>query len=330
MGFLGSIRKTVVNSIRDGVYDVKKLSDELVTSAKRAVPTTDISNFFTTKFVKTVDNVPMLGNTKMLEFSQFAREGNFEGSFGKAFSGNAALRNPSVRSALDRLLLQARKELPDFKYSQNTDLLKRAKDAYKIDPKSLKSEADLAKAVDSSPQLKSNISRLLSASKTAGKVTFFGGAFVLASYTATELYKRAVEEAEKQSGCMAYWIDQNSGTVMKCKINAYSCRHAKGNKCLAGVVPKEILENADCSKDENKDKLCNHCEENDTLNANLPENITLKCEEKTAGEIIYESIGQTLGNVWSGVSNGLRNIFLYGAIFLIVVIVLVVIINFLR
>jgi hypothetical protein len=329
MGFLGSIRAITLKSVKNGVYDVEKLSDELVRSAKTAAPATDISNFFTTKFVRAVNNVPVLGESKLLDFSRFAREGNFQKSFGDAFPNNAALKNPAVRTTVNRMLLEARRTLPDFRYAQNAELLTSAKNAYKIDPKKLTSKAELASAVESNPGLKSAVSRVLSTAKTTGKVVIFGATVALAAYTADALYDKLVEMAAEESGCFAYWMDQNG--LKKCKIESYSCRTgASGSKCLSGVLPNEILTNDDCGQDANKDKLCNHCSDDDPVNENLPQNFVLKCEDKTAGDMLLEVIGNTVGNVWSGVSSGLRSIFLYGTIFLVVVIVLVVMINFLR
>lgn len=333
MGFIGSIRTVALRSIKNGVYDVKRLSDELVASAKRAAVNTagDVSSFFGRKFVREVNGTPLLGDTKLFEFSRFAREGNFEQSFGKAFPGNAALRNPSVRGAIDRMLLESRRTLPDFRYSQHVDLANNAGKSLGVDPKTLKTADDLSLAVEANPKLKSAESRLLQRAKNNKKKIFlFGTSFTLVAVTAAALHAKAEELAAEESGCFAYWTD-GAGSIHKCKVSPYSCKHgASGQRCFGGLLPDEILNNTDCQQEANREQNCVHCREDDPANVNLPENVMLKCEEKTAGDVLLEAISQTVGNVWSGVTSGLRSVFIYGTIFLVIVIVLVVIINLVR
>lgn len=330
MGFLGKIRNIVAKNASGSGYDVAKISDSLVAEAKLASKATDISSFFSKQFVKQVGNTPMIGKTKLLDFSSFARQGSFAKSFDAAFPANAALKNLKVRATIDKLLLDARRTLPDFRFARNSELVNNAAKGFSLNPKTLRNADDLAIAAAANPKLNNAVTKLLNRAKSGKSITAFGVTVLIgATATAAIVFERMTKLAEEYTGCIAYWADQN-GNIRKCKVAQYSCKFGdKGETCLASVIPT-IVDNKDCLKPENKDKICIHCDENDKLNADLPENMLLKCEEKTAGDMLLETIGNTLGDVWGGVSSTFSTLFIVGAIFLVIVIVLVVVINLIR
>lgn len=331
MGFLGRIRKIVAKNFSSSGYDVAKISDSLVAEAKLVSKATDISSFFSKQFVKNVGGTPMIGKTKLLDFSSFARQGSFAKSFDAAFPSNAALKNLQVRATVNKLLLDARRTLPDFRFARNAELVDSAAKGFNVNPKILKNADDLALAAAANPKLNDAVTKLLKRAKSGKTITAFGVTVLFgATVTAAVVFDRMTKLAEEYTGCIAYWTDQN-GNIRKCKVSQYSCKFgSKGETCLANVLPAAIVDNQDCQKADNKNKICIHCDETDKLNTDLPENMVLKCEEKSAGDMLLETVGNTLGDVWGGVSNTFSTLFIIGAIFIVIVIVLVVVINLIR
>lgn len=332
MGFLGSIRKLVLRTFRSGKYDLQAASEAIVAEARRTVKTADVSGFFSPRYLREVDNVPRLGETRLFDFVRYSREGNFERSFGAAFPSNAALNNRQVRNTVNSLLLESRRTLPDFRMAQNDELLNAARRVTGVDTKRLNTIADVEHAVSANKKLGSETNSLLRRVNRTKKLHMFGLSFTLAggALTAYTLFQYLQRVSAENSGCFAYWTD-SSGNVRKCKVAAYSCSTAnKGVECSAGMLPREILDNKDCQLSDNETKLCLHCSNDDPVNAALPDNVTLRCEEHTIGDVLIDAITNTVGNVWTGITGTLRTVFIWGAVALVIVIVLVIIVNFLR
>lgn len=332
MGFLGSIRKLVLRTFKSGKYDLEAASQAIVAEAKRTVKTADISGFFTPKYLREVNNAPRLGETQLFDFVRYSREGNFERSFGAAFPNHASLNNRQVRNTVNSLLLESRRTLPDFRMAQNDELLNTARRVTGVDTKRINTVADVERAVDSNRKLSNETNSLLRRVNLTKKLKVFGTTFTITggALTALALYEYLQRVSVENSGCFAYWTD-STGNVRKCKVAAYSCSTAsQGEKCSSGMLPREILENKDCLESGNQSELCLHCANDDPANAALPDNVTLRCENHTVGDVLLDAISNTVGNVWSGVTGTLRTVFIWGAVALVIVIVLVIIINFLR
>lgn len=333
MGFLGSIRKIVLRTSKGaGKFDLIKASEDLVKEAKRTVNTADISGFFTTKFLREVNGTAKLGEQDLFAFVRFSREGNYAQSFATAFPRNASLNNPAVRLTVTNLLLDARRTLPDFHIAQNADLLTSAKKVTGLETKGVNTVGDLEKAVASNNKIAQGTESLIKRAIKSRTFKVFAYTVVLGAgvVTAQVIFEKLVELAKTQSGCFAYWTD-NTGAVQKCKISSYSCLNgSKGEPCTAGVIPSEIIANEDCSKSENKDRNCIHCANDDPLNVSVPDNITLRCEEHTAGDFLLDAITNTVGNIWTGITSGVQNIIIWGVVILVIIVVIVIVINVLR
>lgn len=334
MGFFGRLRGLVLKSYKQGAYDLEAASKAIVNDAKSSVKGADISGFFTTRYMKNVNDVPYLGDAKLLDFIQFSREGNFASSFGTAFRNNPALQNRAVRNTINGLLDESRRTLPDFRVRQNLETLDAASTLTGLNLKSLKSAADLDTAVKANRTLGQKVEALARRVNVTKTIKFLGFSIAVGAAGAIGyeyLYKKMEELAAQNSGCFAYWYN-NEKNIRKCKVTSYSCKTgAKTDMpCLSGVLPASIIENKECSDADNKNLICIHCQNDDPKNNELPDHVMLRCEEKSAGDMLVEAITETIGNVWTGVTSGLGNIFLYGAILLVVIIVLVIIVNFLR
>jgi hypothetical protein len=334
MGFFGRLRGLVLKTYKNGAYDLEAASKAIVNDAKSSVKGADISGFFTTKYMKDVGGVPHLGDAKLLDFVQFSREGNYAGSFGTAFRNNPALDNRAVRNTVDGLLNESRRTLPDFRVRQNIETLDAAGTLTGLNLKSLRSVSDLDAAVKANKVLGQKVDALLRRVNVTKTLKFLGftvvfGAVGVIGYEA--IYKKMERLAAENTGCFAYWYN-NEKNIRKCKVVSYSCKTGSttNDPCLSGVLPTSIIENKECLVSDNKNLNCLHCQNDDPKNSELPENVMLRCEERSAGEMLVEAITETIGNVWTGVTSGLSSIFMYGAILLVVIIVLVVIVNFLR
>lgn len=334
MGFFGRIRKWVAGASKNGKVDIAAASKSLVEDAKTSVKGADISAFFSTKYMRDLDGVAAIGKQNLNDFIKWTRVGDYDRSFAVAFRDNPSLRQIPVRNTVNSLLLESRLTLPDFQIQRGVRLFETAKTATSLDTKIVRNAEQLESAVSKNSKLATGVKALYKRVNVTKTLKFLGWTAVITGagvITYQTIYKKLEELAADQTGCFAYW--QSSGSVLRrCKVSSYSCRSPNSSKepCITGVLPKEILENKDCLAEANKDKICLHCDAQDELNANLPEHVTLRCEEKTVGDLVLETITETVGNVWSGAGSLFSNLFIYGAIFLVIIIVLVVVINLIR
>jgi hypothetical protein len=333
MGFFGRLRKLVLRSYKNGVYDLAEASKSIVKDAKSTVKGADISGFFTPRYLREVNGIPSIGDARLVDFVQYTREGDFARSFGRAFRDNPALQNTAVRNTIAGLLNESKRTLPDIHLRRNAESIDAASTLTGLNLKSLKSAGDLESAVKANSVLSKNTDSLLRRVSVTKTLKFLGYTVLITggAITAADIYRRMEKLAAKNTGCFAYWLN-NQKEVRKCKVVSYSCKTGSGGEgdCINGFLPTSIIENKDCLEGDNKSLNCIHCQHDDPKNVDLPDNVTLRCEERTAGEMLVEAISETVGNVWTGATSGLSRIFMYGAIFLVVIIVLVIVINFLR
>lgn len=334
MGFFGRMRKWILKSSKNGKLDLELVSKSFIDDARATVKGADISPFFSNRYIRSVNGVAMIGEQALGDFVKWTRIGDFESSFGRAFRDNPAIKNIPIRNTLNNLLLESRRTLPDFRIRQSASLVESAKAVTGVDTRVMRNAVEVEAAVKKSSKLSSSMKSLFQRVNVTKTLKFLGFTVALGAagaLTYQVIYKKMEELAAEQSGCFAYWYS-NDGTIRKCKVRSYSCK--SGDKsptpCIAGVLPADIIENKDCLTAENKEKNCLHCSGDDPVNVNLPENVTLRCEEKTAGDLLLEAISETVGNVWTGVGSLFSNLFWWGAILLVVIIVLVLLVNFLR
>lgn len=328
------MRKLVLRSIKDGKVDVELASKSIIQDAKSSVKGADISAFFSTRNLREVNGVTVIGKQPLFEFVTFTRIGDFELSFGRAFPDHAALKNLPIRNTINNLLLESRRTLPDFRVHRADQVISSASEVTGLNPKQLVNAGDLEKAVASNSKLSSATQQLMRRLVSTKTLKFVGWTAVIGTAGALTyqiLYKKMEELAAENSGCFAYWYSAN-GELRKCKVQSLSCKSGDKTErpCLNGIIPTEVIENKDCLEDGNKEKNCLHCNIDDPLLAELPENVMVRCESKTAGDMLLEAISETVGNVWTGLGSAFSSLFLWGAILLVGIIVLIVVINFMR
>lgn len=316
------------------MLDVNRTSRNLMADARRAANSggSDISHLFSPKYLREVNGVARLGETSLADFVRASREGNFRESFGRAFPNNRALDEPAVQRTIRDMLADSKRTLPDFRVAERDRMLRQLEQATGVDLRKLATTEQLEQAVKSSPKLRQQTEELTKVARSSGKVNVLGYTLTFAAgVTAADIYDKMVDLAAKQSGCFAYYMSDNR-ELRKCKVLSYSCAHADKfvQACVAAAVP--VLEHVrdDCQKTENKAKNCLHCSNDDAVNAQFADHVTLRCEEKSAGELLGEAINETLGNVWTGVTGGISSFFRYGLIALIAIVVLVLVLNFLK
>lgn len=330
MGFLGTLRRLVSKNTKNGVLDAAAASEAITKEIKTTVVGgADISSFFSPKYLRNVNEVARLGETNLHDFVRFSREGNFEGSFGSAFPGNAAIHTPAVRNTLNNLLRESRRTLPDFDIAQRDAAVSAIGKNTGINLHSLRTEEELSKAVASNSKMNDAVAKLIKQSNSTGKIKLLGVTIAISVGTASAvmIYRKAVELAETATGCFAYWTAAN-GETRKCKLKQLSCRSPRtNNECSNIMFP---ITTTECTAEGNKKKACIHCDEKDPIMADIADNIVLRCEEKTAGDMLGEMITSTVGNVFDAARNIFGVLLRVGLIVLIVIIVLIVVVQMLR
>lgn len=295
MGFIGRLRGWILKSFEGGVNTVKA-SEAIVSDARKTVTSVDIGSLFTTKYLREVDNVPHLGREPLFDFVAMSRRGNYAQSFGTAFEGVSALNNRQVRRVINDLLLDARQTLPDYRLARDIDEVEALRKLYGIDTAKITNAKELESTVNGNARLKSDVDRLVRSTGKTKTLKFLGYTAVIAAgtVTAAAIYSKLEQLAKEQTGCFAYWMD-NTGRVRRCKVGSYSCASPDTDTpCLSSLLPDSILNNADCTKADNKTKDCIHCDNTDVANKDLPENVTLRCEKKTAGDLLLDTISNTI------------------------------------
>lgn len=324
------MRKIIRNAKVGGKFNAAEASASLIQQTKVA-KLTDLSSFFSTKYVTAgADNRGFIGALDADTFVRAARHGDFASSFQRAFRDTNLLSSSSVRNTVDRALREARTTLPDFKYARNVESIASAKRALKVGDTTINSVDGLTDLATKNRSFKSAMNKLTIAVKRKKMMRMFGYTILFSAAVITPLviYQRAVEEAEKLSGCYLYY-SRTSGEFEKCKVSTYSCLHGtKGLLCSDDLTTPAMRENKDCASSANAKSNCIHCDVNDEINVDLKEDQKLVCESPTAFDVIVDSITNTIGDVWSGVSSIGGNLLKYGAIILGIIFLVVIAFNF--
>lgn len=331
MGFIGRIRGHILKNFDNGVWDVAKISNSIVQDARNTIKLADIGSFFTPTYLREVNKTLVLGKSNLFDFVRAARDGDYRRSFAAAFPNVDALNNRQVRNVVNGLLNDARTTLPDSAIRQNIDAVNEAKRLYGLDKKPpINTVEGLQEAVDASPQLKNDVGRLVEQTNRTKTLKILGASFTfgVGVVTAAAIYDLLVSEAAKQSGCFAYWRQNGAanGQIRRCKVRSYSCKSPQGgDDCLESIIPQPILTSTECQKEENKQKNCIHCDNDDPANATVPENVTLVCEEKSAGDLLVEGITNTVGKAAGIIGGWFHWLIIVGVAIFVIVVVLVVV-----
>lgn len=328
MGFIGSMRKIIKGARVGGKFNPVDASSAIIKEAQKA-KFSNLSSFFSTKFVTAgVDNKGFIGALDADTFVRAARNGDYRASFARAFNQTGLLENSTVRNTVSRALQEARTTLPDFKYARNVESIASAKRVLKVGDTTINTVDGLSTLATKNRSFKSAMNKLTVFVKRQKKMRLFGYTllFSAAVITPIVIYQRAVEEAEKLSGCFLYYAT-SSGGFEKCKISRYSCANgSKGMLCSAELMTPAMRDNTDCQN--NPKEECLHCDVDDEINADIGEDQKLVCEHPTALDIIIDSITNTVGDVWSGLTGIGGNLLKYGAIIIGVLFLIVIAFNF--
>lgn len=328
MGFIGSLRK-IINSGKDastGVIDVATVSKNIVREAEQ-LRLSELGNLFTTKFLKLDNGKAFLGASDLRSFVSYARRGDYINSFQTAFRNEKLLSTPAIQRSVRKVLGDAASELPDARILAATEQLRQTKSKYKLNSKTFNSADDMDNFVKSNPELSSSVNKVVKEAKRTGKLKMFGytAAVTAASFTAYALYEFCVKEAARNTGCFLF--TKTGDQIIKCKVGSLSCKYpVDGKLCNESDTSVIVTDNRTDCLDKNVD--CENGKCNSDNYKNLKENQVLRCESKTAADILAESINSIGAGASSLITGAVGGILKWGLIILVVLAVVVVVFKF--
>lgn len=323
MGFAGSLRRLIrkSKSSATAAVDVAEASKNIVAEAKR-LSLNDISDLFSTKYLKSSGDKVVLGSSELGSFVKYSRLGDYPNSFYAAFKDTDVLASANVQSSIKKVLSEAASELPDLPIQKADDALSRSRTGFNLDNTSLKSATDIDNFVKKDAKLQQAVDKVVQKTKRTGYLKFFGYSVAVsaAGLTALAIYQKCVEEAEKSTGCFLY--TQSGNNVIKCKVSQFSCKNSsKGTICKDSELPDEISQNKDCSDDKNKDKECLESLCDASKYENLKDNQVLRCESRSASDVLIDAINQAGAGINNAVSSTGKNLLVWALVGLVVVII---------
>lgn len=323
MGFAGSLRRLIrkSKSSATAALDVAEASKNIVAEAKR-LSLNELSDLFSTKYLRSSGDKVLLGSTELGAFVKYSRLGDYPNSFYAAFKDTNLIASGNVQTAIKKVLSEASSELPDLPIKRADDALTRTKSGFKMDNVSLNTASDLDSFVKRDTKLQQSVDKLLQQSKRTGYLKFFGYSVAIsaAGLTALAIYQKCVEEAAKSTGCFLYTKSGNN--VIKCKVSQFSCKNSdSGTICKAGDLPDEISNSKACAEDANKNQNCLESLCDSSKYESLKDNQVLRCESKTASDVLVDAINQAGAGVGNVVSSAGKNLLVWALIGLVVVII---------
>lgn len=323
MGFAGSLRRLIrkSKSSATAAVDVAEASKNIVAEAKR-LSLNELSDLFSTKYLRSSGDKVLLGSSELGAFVKYSRLGDYPNSFYAAFKDTDVLASANVQTAIKKVLSEASSELPDLPIKRADDALSRSKTGFNMDGVSLNTASDLDSFVKKDTKLQQSVDKLVQQSKRTGYLKFFGYSVAIsaAGLTALAVYQKCVEEASKSTGCFLYTKSGNN--VIKCKVSQFSCKNAdSGTICKDGDLPDEISSSKACAEDDNKNKDCLESLCDSSKYENLKDNQVLRCESKSASDVLVDAINQAGAGVGNVVSSAGKNLLVWALIGLVVVII---------
>lgn len=323
MGFAGSLRRLVRKSKKTatGAVDIAEASKSIVGEAKR-LNLNELSDLFSTKYMKVVDNKALVGAIDIADFVHFSRLGDYSNSFYVAFKDTDVLASSNVQKAIKKVLSEAATELPDLPIKKYDEAIIRSKVGFNLDKKALNTVDDIDKFVKNDAKLQQSVDKLVQQSKRTGFLKFFGYSVAIsaAGLTALVVYQKCVEEAAKSTGCFMY--TQSGTNVVKCKVSQFSCKNATtGNICTSKSLPDEIANSKACSEDANKNLNCIETLCDAARYADLQDNQVLRCESKSASDVLVDAINQAGSGIGSVVGSVGKNLLIWGLVAIVVIII---------
>ena len=323
MGFAGSLRRLIrkSKSSATAAVDVAEASKNIVAEAKR-LSLNELSDLFSTKYLRRSGDKVLLGSTELGAFVKYSRLGDYPNSFYAAFKDTNLIASGNVQTAIKKVLSEAASELPDLPIKRADDALTRTKSGFKMDKVRLNTASDLDSFVKRDTKLQQSVDKLVQQSKRTGYLKFFGYSVAIsaAGLTAMAVYQKCVEEAAKSTGCFLY--TKNGNNVIKCKVSQFSCKNSKSDTiCKSGDLPDEICNSKACVEDANKNQNClqSLCDSN--RYESLKDNQVLRCESKTASDVLVDAINQVGAGVGNVVGSAGKNLLVWALIGLVVVII---------
>ena len=115
---------------------------------------------------------------------------------------------------------------------------------------------------------------------------------------------------------------QSGTNVVKCKVSQFSCKNATtGNICTSKSLPDEIANSKACSEDANKNLDCIETLCDAARYADLQDNQVLRCESKSASDVLVDAINQAGSGIGSVVGSVGKNLLIWGLVAIVVIII---------
>lgn len=329
MGFAATLRRTVQASRNsaNAVEDVSALSKNIIKEAEN-FKVSELSDLFSTKYLKNVDNKLMLGNIQMEDFVRYVRQGNFVNSFQAAFKDTNVLSSAAVQRSARKVLTDAASELPDAALLKATEKTNKIGEKFKLSGKTFSNVDELAEFVKTNPDLAREVNATVRRAKTKRtvKMTGYAATLTAAVVTPAVIYQMALDEAAKNTGCFKY---TKKGTeLVKCKIGKLSCKNpSDGTLCVESEIADSIKDNKTTCAEGNKDPcLKGQCDTK--LYKDLKDNEILKCESKTAGDVLAEAISWASESAIGFIGKSVKTVLIWGLSILGIFIVILFLFRF--
>lgn len=321
MGFIGSLRRLVRLSedAEKGIVDAAKASASIIEEAK-SLQLSNLTEMFGTQYLKNINNVATLGLTELDSFVRFSRLGDYNNSFRAAFRDTDLLSTAGVRNTVNRVLRQAETELPDLAILKNDEALARNKKFFNI-TKDAKTTDDLNALVKNNKDLSESVNQLVKDTKRTGYLKLFGYSIAVAgaAVTAGFIYQLCVDEAQKSTGCFLY--TQSGNKTVRCKVSQFSCLYpSNGTVCPNSSLPDDITKDTTACAGDNSKQYCLQTKCNAKLYATLNDNQTMRCEQKSASDVLLDGLNQIGAGAGSFVKNLLKQVIIWVLIALAIIV----------